>query len=89
MPYVNPSLRKALDPYINPLIHELLEWKRGDGEVNYVITKIINEVYNKDANYAKLNRAIGVLECVLLEFYRRVVVPYEISKLQENGDVYK
>jgi len=31
---------------------------------------------------------MGALEGAKLEFYRRVVVPYEEKKMKENGDVY-
>lgn len=39
-------------------------------------------------NYAKLNAAIGALECTKLELYRRMIAPYEDLKRHENGDVY-
>lgn len=31
---------------------------------------------------------LGVFECVKLEFYRRIVAPYEDAKIAENGDVF-
>lgn len=31
---------------------------------------------------------IGTIECVKLEFYRRVVAPYEDKKAEQNGDAY-
>jgi hypothetical protein len=31
---------------------------------------------------------VGALEACKLEFYRRVVTPYEENKMKENGDVY-
>jgi hypothetical protein len=37
--------------------------------------------------YFNYNRAIGVLECIKLEFYRRMVGPYEDIKIKEAGDV--
>lgn len=57
-----------------------------DGELNYVISTLIDELY--DRNYASLNAAIGVLECAKLELYRRILGPYEDKKIIENGDVY-
>jgi hypothetical protein len=56
-----------------------------DGEINYIITTILKEVY--PLRYFNLNRAIGVMESCKLEFYRRVVGPYEDVKIRENGDV--
>ena len=56
-----------------------------DGELNYVITKILKESY--PLRYFHINKAIGVLECIKLEYYRRVAAPYEDSKIRESGDV--
>ena len=56
-----------------------------DGELNYVVTKILKEVY--PLRYFHINKAIGVLECIKLEYYRRVAAPYENSKIKESGDV--
>ena len=84
MPYIKEEDRK----YIAPALNELLEYLTdNDGMINYVITNIINSVYGS-GGYAKYNRAMGVLDCVAREFYRRQVVPYEEEKIRENGDVY-
>ena len=56
-----------------------------DGELNYVVTKILKDVYS--LRYFHLNRAMGVLESIKQEFYRRVVAPYEDVKIDESGDV--
>ena len=39
-------------------------------------------------SYATINDIIGALEGAKMEFYRRVVAPYEDEKIKENGDVY-
>ncbi len=57
-----------------------------DGELNYLISSIIHRAYK--SKYKDLNAAIGVLECVKQELYRRVIAPYEDTKILENGDVY-
>jgi len=62
---------------------------RTPGELNYAITKLITEyLSDKGTNYTYINDCLGALEGAKLEFYRRVVVPYEEGKLLENGDVY-
>jgi len=38
--------------------------------------------------YKRYNKAMGVLECIKQEFYRRVISKYEDQKIEENGDVY-
>ena len=58
---------------------------RRDGELNYIITRILKETYPQ--RYHTINRAIGVLEACKLEYYRRVAAPYEDTKIQQNGDV--
>ncbi len=83
MPYIRRDKRKELDPLIEKLSFSL----GNEGEMNYAITKLIDAYYGK-GGYAELNAAMGVLNCVTMEFYRRRVVPYEQRKRIENGDVY-
>lgn len=87
MPYINKEYREKFDQVLKELIGMLkaLPVERMDGELNYVITRILKEAY--PPRYFNLNRAIGVLECIKLEFYRRVVAPYEDIKIKESGDV--
>ena len=90
MPYINkegPAGRKHWDPLIQPLIQDLkkLPPEEVDGVVNYIVTKILKKTY--PARYYHYNKAIGVLECIKQEFYRRVVAPYEDTKMQETGDI--
>ena len=90
MPYIDPDRRKELD--LDP-------WDaRTPGELSYVITIIVSRyIYCKlhycgkqtdKLNYALLNEVVGVLESTKLEFYRRMVMPYETEKEKINGDVY-
>lgn len=87
MPYINRESREKLDPYIDALINELKKAppEELDGQVNYVIFRLILHLY--PPRYFNYNRAIGVLSCVLQEFYRRHVAPYEDKKISESGDV--
>ncbi len=87
MPYIKMEDRGKYDKVLGELIGTLksLPVERIDGELNYVITRILKESY--PLRYFNLNRAMGVLECVKLEFYRRVVAPYEDIKIKESGDV--
>ena len=86
-------------PYIEQLRRDQLEAYGYDGgpipqpqtagELNYCITTLIR-VYMQDKvkNYALFNSVVGALESCKLEFYRRIVAPYENTKIEENGDVY-
>jgi len=81
MPYID---RKARD-YIGMENHP----GRVSGELNYNLSKCIKEYLDfHGLCYQTCNDIIGALEGCKLEFYRRVVAPYENDKCQTNGDVY-
>jgi hypothetical protein len=86
MPYIDASKRPALDAALGPLIAQLRDNpEMRDGALNYCITRLLQELYPR--NYASFNAALGVLEAAKLEFYRRVLAPYEDEKIARNGDV--
>lgn len=58
------------------------------GELNYMLTELVLRYIGDAPNYTMFNNAIGALECCKLELYRRMVAPYEDTKIIENGDVY-
>lgn len=59
------------------------------GELNYFITTACVEYWRESPrSYQRLNDIIGALEAAKLEFYRRIVVPFEEEKCYVNGDVY-
>jgi hypothetical protein len=88
MPYIKTGKRPHLDDALRPLIAwlEAAPLREVDGEVNYVITRILHSAAYP-TTYADFNRALGVLEAVKLELYRRRIAPYEDTKISENGDV--
>ena len=59
------------------------------GELNFAITDLTNafRALNGDS-YDTFNAIIGTLECAKMEFYWRIVRPYEDEKQKEHGDVY-
>ncbi len=85
MPYIIEKRREVLNPLIDKLLNEL----ETDGEVNFAITRIIDGVYINRSSYSRFNSAMGVLECVKQEYYRRRIGNYEDSKIVQNGDVFK
>ena len=87
MPYIKTEKRVKYDKALHELVGILksLPQEEVDGELNYVVTKILKGVY--PLKYYHLNKAIGALECIKLEFYRRVAAPYEDVKIKESGDV--
>jgi hypothetical protein len=59
-----------------------------EGELNFLISTLIADLLKHyGLNYANANKLMGVLECSKLELYRRLIAPYEDTKVNENGDV--
>jgi hypothetical protein len=87
VPYIKQCKRNKYEKILEELVKILkaLPPEEVDGELNYVVSKILREVY--PLRYFHINKAIGVLECIKLEYYRRVAGPYEDSKIEETGDI--
>ena len=87
LPYIKAENRSKYEEVVKNLVNILktLPPEQIDGELNYIVTKMLKEVY--PLRYYHINKAIGVLECIKLEYYRRVAAPYEDSKIKESGDV--
>ena len=80
MPYIEESAREAIRNGGTPL---------SPGELNYVLQGYVNDwIETHKLSYTSVNAAIGVLECLKLELYRRVAAPYEEIKIKANGDVF-
>ena len=94
MPYVKKSQRENLDPAIDELVNRLRltceqDKDEPDGLLNYAFTRMLTKTFAQKPRYILLERAVGCLESCKLEFYRRVVAPYENKKAKENGDVFE
>lgn len=88
MPYIKQEERAPLNEALKPIMAWIADYGLTEGQLNYVITRLCLAVKKKEGlSYKVLNAIIGVLECAKLEFYRRLAVPYENTKLALNGDV--
>ena len=96
MPYVTQNMRYLVDTIVYSLADEIQamgpEFNLQDHEyragiLNYVITKLLKEVYGDDLRYKDINEIIGMLECCKQEYYRKIAAPYEDQKERENGPV--
>tara|TARA_B100002003_G_scaffold180850_1_gene168868 strand:+ start:101 stop:364 length:264 start_codon:yes stop_codon:yes gene_type:complete len=87
MPYIDKRKRIKYEKGLTEILSELnkVPKENVDGELNYVISMILRGLYKP--SYYNYNKAIGVLESVKLEYYRREVASYENKKLKENGDI--
>lgn len=92
MPYIKQSQRPKFNKDIKSIVENLKKSANIDnqvcmGEVNYVISSIIWELFRSNVSYSNGNNLIGVLECAKLEFYRRQLGTYEDVKILENEDI--
>lgn len=93
MPYIPGPTRTKFDAAINRLVSELNNYENDAlcGQLNYVISSLIWRMcgHNGDGelNYARINAVLGAVEAAKLEFYRRIAVPYEDEKIEQNGDI--
>lgn len=78
MPYIRSEARAVA--WIRP---------EGAGPLCYAISKMVQDyrirMGDSFVTYADI---LAALEATKLEFYRRVIAPYEDRKCQENGDVF-
>lgn len=86
----------ALMPYINKKDRQFYQLPAEvrlslstPGHLNYLLTQVILAYLgNVPINYQAYNDCIGALESCKLELYRRLIIPYENKKIEENSDVY-
>jgi len=84
MPYIKESQRSELRKQLTGIVNR----HTTSGDLNFILTTIIGEYIIKTGlHYNEINDVMGALQGCLLEFYRRVAIPYEDSKIAENGDV--
>lgn len=58
------------------------------GELNYQLTMVmLRYLEGHGLSYKTLNDISGAMTEALAEFRRRVIVPYEETKIAENGDL--
>lgn len=81
MPYISKTAKAELDAGTRR--------PETAGELNYFFTTIAADyIMSNGLNYQRLNDVVGALDGAKAEFQRRVVAPYEDTKIRENGDVY-
>lgn len=90
MPYIKKAQRSPIDKFLDGLIVILVnttsKGKVNNGQTVYTIYKLLRQIYG-EGNFETKSNALKVLESAKLEYYRRVMAPYEDSKIASNGDV--
>ena len=80
MPYILPQDRLKLKPATDAITAV---------DLNYMVSLMAKAYIDaKGLRYEHLNAVVGALDSCKVEFQRRVVAPYEDTKIAENGDVY-
>lgn len=83
MPYIKENDRD----FFNPSLDEIVDSIQNPGDVCYCVYYMLKKVFEKDKKFKTISSLIGEIECAKMEFYRRIVVPYEDKKIIENGDI--
>lgn len=87
MPYIAQERRRVLDTDIESLQKNLQNLGNNEGDLNYVISRLLGAAFLHETRYYIIARVSGVLANVKDEFYRRLAVPYEDEAIEKNGDV--
>jgi len=78
-------------PYITPKARREVIRERSattPGELAFLIAGLVDGYVAANLTFDRINAAIGVLESVKQELYRRVAVGYEDRKRIANGEVF-
>ncbi|MBU0792125.1 MAG: hypothetical protein KKC55_16885 [Gammaproteobacteria bacterium] len=90
MPYVTDKWKhkyqRCLVHLASRFIEDTMGGKENTGVVVYAVYLLLKRIYG-EGNFETRSNALKVLESAKLEYYRRVMVPYEDKKIIENGDV--
>ena len=89
MPYIKKEQR-FIDKKIDELSDKIRTFsdEEKEGVLNYTISRLLaRSMPESNWRYKYINRAIGVLECIKLELYRRIAGPYEDTAKITNGDI--
>ncbi len=84
MPYIPQERRNMFENALRELAREV----ENQGELNYCIFKLSKLIIERiGENYDHLSMCSSAMEHAKLEWYRKVLAPYEDKKILENGDI--
>ncbi len=84
MPYITRDRRKVFDKALAELASEV----NNEGELNYCIYKLSMLIAERIGHsYSNLSMCSSAMEHAKLEWYRKVLGPYEDVKIRQNGDI--
>lgn len=90
MPYISSKDRQRFsDEGLDRLLGEIDSHGISNGDLNYIYSRLAKAYIDKHGlSYNTGSDVIKAFECAKMEFYARVMRPYEDTKIKENGDVY-
>lgn len=80
------AIANGMPQLIDFLKESTINGQENNGVVVYVIYKMLQAIYG-DGRFEVKSNALKVLESAKLEYYRRIMIPYEDEKIRTNGDV--
>lgn len=84
MPYIKDKEKSEMSDAIRDLYNYILS----KGDLNYAICELVGRVILDDEiSYTKISEWIDAVHNAEAELRRRLLVPYEELKKEENGDV--
>ena len=84
MPYIKQNEKNLYEYYLK----NISQFITNPGELTYCIYRLMLLMTKKNnKSFANMSSIIGSIECAKMEYYRRIVSPYEDKKIKENGDV--
>lgn len=84
MPYIDKERRERIQPYIKEASRNI----ENHGDLTYAIFLLcLQYMNNHGESYDSYSKCIASMECAKLEFYRKLVAPYEDKKIIINGGV--
>ena len=89
MPYIAPEDRREFTRALAEMQDTVHRHGLSNGELNYLFTRLaMMYLHRHGETYNTLSDVVKAFECAKLEFYFRMVAPYETRKRLQNGDVY-
>lgn len=84
MPYIKKELREGLDQPIKTLSNIIIS----KGELNYVICELVGQlILRYHLSYENITKWISAVNDAKYELNRRILDPYENTKIEENDDL--
>lgn len=82
MPYIKQDDRLFFDRHLNCID------TNNKGDLNYCVTQLaLQHIKSHEKSYTNISEAISALVNAADEIKRRLLIPYENQKIEENGDL--